>query len=126
MNPLTKRQAVLDMLKQTGIWPSNYAPPGVKLLWALGFDCPVPHMASFGGVVLVAGLYGIALGVAMAFILGFFGRFDPTPQLTGILLSASATAGAMFGVWMATYYAYGRRKHKLPLWKDFHPNLKQE
>ncbi|TXT34551.1 MAG: ybaA [Comamonadaceae bacterium] len=84
MNTSTKREAALKLLSTTGIWKSNYAPPGVKLLWRLGIDCPPPHLARFWSVFFVCGLF----------------------------------AGLSFGFLMATYYAIGRKKHRLPLWKD--------
>jgi len=42
----------------------------------------------------------------------------------GSIVSALVTAGgagAFFGLWMAAYYARGKRKHNLPDWKDFNP-----
>jgi cytosine/uracil/thiamine/allantoin permease len=36
-------------------------------------------------------------------------------------LIAALGAGVLFGVFMASYYAYGRRKYGIPLWRDFNP-----
>ena len=32
----TQREQALAILARTGIWPSNYAPPALHLLWRLG------------------------------------------------------------------------------------------
>lgn len=117
MKSIGKREAALKLLGETGILESNYAPPGVKLMWRFGIDCPPPHMAGFVGTALVAGLYfALAWGVFVALYLGMQGRLS----VPVVLLGASG-AGLCFGVAMAAYYAFGRRKHGLPLWNEFRP-----
>jgi nitric oxide reductase large subunit len=37
------------------------------------------------------------------------------------LVSASG-AGVLFGIIMASYYAHGRRKYGIPLWRNFNPS----
>ncbi len=114
MNSSAKRDAALKLLEATDIWKSSYAPPGVRLLWRLGFDCPPPHLASFWSVFLVCAVYfGVVMGLFMLAVSVFAGTyaFSLIPFGVGI-------AGLVFGILMATYYAIGRRKYKLPLWKD--------
>ena len=114
MNTSTKREAALKLLSTTGIWKSNYAPPGVKLLWRLGIDCPPPHLARFWSVFFVCGLFfGLSLGLSMWVVALTSGIY----ALSWIPLGAGV-AGLSFGFLMATYYAIGRKKHRLPLWKD--------
>ena len=114
MNPHPKRKAALKLLSTTGIWKSNYSPPGVRLLWRLGFDCPPPHFARFWSVAPVCGVYfGSAMGLFM-WVMAYFGRIHSSQ---GVLVGAGF-AGLFFGLSMATYYALGRRKYRLPLWKD--------
>lgn len=114
MNSTAKREAALKLLAATGIWKSNYAPPGVRFLWRLGFDCPPPHFAKFGSVFLVCSLYfGFSMGVCMSAVSVFWGVYD----LSRVPIGATA-AGVLFGLFMAAYYAMGRRKYQLPLWKD--------
>jgi len=43
----TQREQALAILARTGIWPSNYAPPALHLLWRLGLAIPPPHFARF-------------------------------------------------------------------------------
>ena len=118
MNTATKRSAALKLLATTGIRESNFAPPGVKLIWLLGVDCPPPHMARFSGTALVAGLYFAgAWGLFMSLFVWAQGTISVTEAFI-----ASIAAGIFFGLSMASYYAIGRRKHNLPLWKDFTPS----
>ncbi len=75
-------------------------------------------MASFSGTALVAGLYfAAAWGLFMSLIVWSQGTVSVTEALI-----ASIGAGIFFGLSMASYYAFGRRKHNLPLWKDFNPS----
>jgi len=114
MNSTAKRDAALKLLEATGIWKSNYAPPGLRLLWRLGFDCPPPHLANFSSVFLVCSLYfGVSMGLFMAAVSVFSDAYD-----LALVVPGAAVAGLCFGLIMATYYAVGRRKYQLPLWKD--------
>ncbi|MEZ0470617.1 DUF6404 family protein [Luteimonas salinilitoris] len=113
-----KREAALRRLAETGIWRSNYNPPALRLLWSLGIDVPPPHFARFGATALLAGAwFAIAWGLLMWLLVW-------TPQRMPWVVAAitALVAGALFGVAMAGYYAWGRRKHGLPLWKDFDPD----
>lgn len=116
MDTSEKREAARQLLSSTGIWKSNYAPAAVKFLWRLGFDCPPPHLARFWSVSLVCGLY---FGTFMGLFAWAMASFHGENALPAVPLVA-ATSGTFFGLTMATYYAYGRWKHKLPLWKDLH------
>lgn len=108
---ITKRDAALAIMAQTGIWESNYYPPIVRLLWRMGFAIPLPHFISFGRVALASGgFFGSAWGLLMWF--GFWRQ----PMSPIVALVATLAAGAAFGLFLAAYYAYGRRQHKLPLW----------
>lgn len=93
---------------------SNYAPPGVQLLWRLGCDCPPPHLARFWSVFLVCALYsGVTMGAFMLAVSTFAEVYDRS-----LVPMGAAVTGLGFGTLMATYYAMGRRKYRLPLWKD--------
>jgi hypothetical protein len=114
MNTSAKREAALQLLSATGIWKSNYAPPGLRLLWRLGFDCPPPHLAGFWSVFFACGFY---FGASMGLLLWAVASYSGYNIFPSVPLRA-AIAGLGFGLFMAAYYAWGRRKHKLPLWKD--------
>ena len=117
MDVLKKREAALRLLESKGISRGNCAPPALRGLWRLGFDVPPPHFAGFGITALVTGSYfGIAWGLLMWL---FFWSHRGFSVIAG-LISASL-AGVLFGLSMAGYYAYGRRKYGIPLWHDFNP-----
>ncbi|GAB2852032.1 hypothetical protein GCM10027277_20470 [Pseudoduganella ginsengisoli] len=114
---ITKRDAALAIMAKTGIMKSNYYPPILRLLWGMGVHLPLPHFASFGRVALVSGgFFGPAWGALMWFAIW---RHQMPPM---VALIATAGAGCAFGLSMATYYAYGRRKYKLPLWQELPDN----
>jgi len=93
---------------------SNYEPPLLRLMWRLGLNVPPPHFASFW---VNASTYGIFFGITWGAIMWFMQWSGQGMTLTAGGMAA-ATAGALFGVTMAIYYAYGKRKYKLPSWND--------
>ena len=112
MKANARRQAALDLLSRTGIWPSNYAPPALHMLWALGLNIPPPHFASFAGSALfTGGVFGVIYGLLMWSV-----QWSPHGMSVSMAVTLSAVAGILFGLCMASYYAYGRRKHNLPAW----------
>jgi len=115
MEALEKRKAALELLASKGIARSSYEPIATRLLWGLGIDVPPPHFASFGSIATGFGLYfGVVWGLIMWLML-WSRRGMPVPVA---LLSACA-AGLFFGLSMAGYYVWARRKLGLPAWKDF-------
>ena len=115
MNTNAKRAAALDLLARTGIWRSNYEPPFLRLLWRFGINAPPPHFANFWCNAFIAGSYfAVAMGLFMWLV--FWWRLGAVPF--GPVLAAAAGAGLLFGFAMASYYAYGRHKHKLPSWRE--------
>jgi len=114
-----KRAAALALLATTGIWRSNYAPPLLRLLWKLGIDVPPPHFVGFTWNFIVSALFfGVAWGLVMWAVL-----WSRASMTLGTMVGTSALAGMLFGLCMASYYRFGARRHKIPLWKDFHPAL---
>lgn len=112
---MTNRRAhALELLSRTGIWPSNYAPPALHMMWRLGFDLPPPHLNRFARNALFTGsFFGVAWGLIMWFVL-----WMPTGMPGWVALAAALAAGLLFGLSMAAYYDYGRRKHGLPYWDE--------
>jgi hypothetical protein len=109
-----KRQEAMRLLDRAGIRKSNYLPPAVRLLWRWGYQTPLPHFVPFGRLTVTYGLFfGVFWGVSM-WLLTRFGEWSALPDLA----IASCLAGLFFGLGMACYYAYGRRKHNLPLWSE--------
>lgn len=110
-----RRQAALDLLEKTGIMHSNYAPPYLRLCWRLGLDVSPPHFAPFWKNALYSGLfYALGWGILMYFFI-----WHKLNMLPGTMLGSALSAGFFFGLALASYYAYGKRKHSLPSWQDF-------
>ncbi|WP_430387835.1 DUF6404 family protein [Dyella sp. 20L07] len=118
MDALEKRRKALQMLAATGIHQANYAPPATRLMWRLGINVPPPHFARFTSTALGFGVYfALAWGLLMKFGFDLFDHLS----LLGCVMAAGA-AGLFFGVFMAGYYAWGRRKHGLPTWDALDPS----
>lgn len=114
METTTRRDVALQMLAATGMWRSNFEPPLVRLLWRLGVDVPPPHFAPFRGSALTAGgCFAFAWGLFM----WLFVWRSQGISITVSLISA-VIAGAIFGIAMASYYAYGRKRYALPPWRS--------
>jgi hypothetical protein len=110
-----KRQEALQLLAATGMWRSNYQPPMLRLLWALGIDIPPPHFARFLPNVISSGIFFGATWAILLYLL--HGWPEGTSWL--IALKKAGISGALFGIAMASYYAHGKRKYHLPDWKNF-------
>jgi hypothetical protein len=116
MTKTAKREAALKLLEATGMSKSNYAPSGLLFLWRLGFDCPPPHLARFWSVFLVCAVY---FGLSMSLLLWVLSAFTDILSLTPL---DAGLAGLCLGFLMAIYYAIGRWKYQLQLWKDIQVN----
>ncbi|CAN7701881.1 DUF6404 family protein [Pseudoduganella sp. LjRoot289] len=113
MTEIEKRQAALELLARTLMKPSSYQPLAVRLLWHLGVNVRPPHFASFlFNTVSIGGFYAASWGLAMWLII-WHDKLTPSQAAT-----TAALAGLCFGGLMASYYAYGKRKHKLPSWNE--------
>jgi hypothetical protein len=107
-----RRQKALALLAQSGMRQSNYLPLATLLLWKLGVQVPPPHFAGFAATTLVAGgSFGLVWGGLMWLVIW-------SPQGMGWrgALAIAAFAGLLFGLSMGAYYAYGRKRHRLPPW----------
>ena len=112
MTEIDKRAAALALLARSRIRYSHYQPPVTRLLWRLGFNTPPPHFCGFFfNTILFAAIYGVVWGTFMWLVTW---RHHHTPLNAAVIASV---CGLAFGLMMATYYAYGKRKHKLPSWR---------
>lgn len=118
MNANEPRTVALEILAKTGMWRSSYEPPLLRLLWRLGLDVPPPHFAGFMSTAVVLGTsFAVAWGVPMWLLV-----WPQTGMSFGSMVVTAASAGAIFGLIMAGYYAYGKRKHGLPSWRELKSN----
>ena len=111
----SRRSEALRLLGATGISSANYLPPAVRHLWRLGVQVPPPHFVPFGKAALVSGAaFGCGWGVVMYLLSLFVPGLNVSVQ--GLAM-ASLAVGVLFGLSMATYYACGRRRNRLPHWE---------
>ena len=64
--------------------------------------------------IFMGSCFGLVWGLFMWF--AFWSRSGKSPALA---VGLAIFAGSLFGLWMAAYYRYGARKHRIPLWRDF-------
>ena len=124
MTFVQKRDAALAVLTQAGIGRSNYAPPLLRLLWWLGIQAPPPHFNGFVSNALMMGTYFAAAFGSVMTLSAIFLMHQVAPGWLPAALYFATVAlvtGPMFGLFMASYYAYGARRHNLPKWRDFQP-----
>lgn len=108
-----RRVKALELLAASGIRKSNYLPLATSLLWRLGVKVRPPHFARFAGTSLVCGLYfGLTWGLFMWLLV-----WSSQGLNVAAAFSSAVFAGAFFGLSMAAYYAYARKKHRLPPWE---------
>jgi hypothetical protein len=108
----SKRVKAMALLNATDMMRRNYEPPVISLLWRLGIPVPPPHFVSFCGIAAFSGIaFGFVWGLTMWFLSWSASGMDAHSAML-----VSAISGLLFGLALASYYAYGRRKHKLPNW----------
>ena len=112
INP--KRAAALKLLEATGMARGSYAPPFVRLLWLCGIDVPPPHFVRFRTNAFISGaVFAVSFGIIRRLLEGP----DSTRSLPAILFELGVI-GALFGLIMAGLFERGKRKHRLPTWRE--------
>jgi hypothetical protein len=109
-----RKAAAFELLKGKGIKSSNYAPPLLRLLWKMGVEVRPPH---FGNYWWTATWMGVFFGLGWGGVMWFISWEAKGIPMAGVAAMV-VTAGAAFGIAMATYYAHERKKHALPAWDD--------
>jgi membrane associated rhomboid family serine protease len=116
-----KLAAAKQLLASKGIPRAIYAPSVVALLWRLGVRIRPPHFVGFfGNFVFSGGVFGIAWGVFMWFLV-WSRRGVPLSMAAGY----AALVGLVGGFLAAGYYRYAARKYSIPAWRDFVPVVGQ-
>ena len=104
----------LQLLAETGMMKSSYAPPFHRLLWRRGVPVRPPHFAGFWLNTLNTGLWFGPLWGLVMWLLLWSGQDHPPWLLVG----ASALAGLLFGLLMALFYQESARRNRLPRWDE--------
>jgi hypothetical protein len=109
-----KKVHALRLLAQTGIGRSTYAPPLVRLLWRCGVHLPPPHFMGFGMATLLwGGWFALSWGTLMWMM-----DWSRHPADVRVALTSACSAGLFFGLTLAAFFAWQRRKHGLPRWES--------
>lgn len=109
-----KKDFAIKELEQARIWKSNYYPPYLKLMHALGINLRFPHYNSFIVNLLSMSTFFALIWGAIMYV--SFGA-QRASSLPTIIISA-LTVGLLFGIFMASYYKHGNRKYKLTPWNE--------
>lgn len=109
-----KQQKAFTLLAEKGIKPASYNPPLMRLLGRLGMVVRPPHFMPFWYGTLVFGVYFAVIWGLFMWLFVWPGQSMPFSEVA----AQAGMAGAAFGVLMATWYQFGRRKHTLPRWED--------
>ena len=107
-----KKKKAIALMEEKKMWRSNYAPPLLRLFWKLGGKMPPPPFAPFWlNMLFFAVWFGPLWGVFM-----WFSTWQSEGYSASGALFASATAGVLFGFFMALFHSWRKRANKLPDW----------
>lgn len=109
-----KKAFAIKELEQAGIWKSNYYPPYLRIMHALGINIRFPHYNNFiSNLLSMSTFFALVWGTIM-YVLFWSER---SANLSPMIIS-SLTAGLLFGIFMAFYYKHGNKKHQLTPWDE--------
>jgi hypothetical protein len=117
-----KRDEGLRLLASKGLRRGVVAPPLVRWLWHAGFDVPpLPFGSFWGNSMLFGGLFVIPVAVMVEIVNWCDSQWSGWSMPIGSMIVMAAACAAVFGLSMASFHSHLRRKHALPLWKEFNP-----
>lgn len=96
------------------MWRSNYAPILHRAERWMGLQPRLPHYDSLLRVILSSGIWFAVIWFTIMWFLEWRTAGVPLANAMG----SAAMAGLFFGLAMAGFYAWGRRKWKLSRWED--------
>ena len=118
MNISPKRAAANKLLADAGLLRAvNAQSPIAELLWRYQIDLPPPYFRGFWNNLAFRGI-GFAVIWGMGMWLFLWSRQGTTPSAA---FGTTLIGGFLYGLVMAAYYEYARRKYGLPLWQDINP-----
>ncbi len=114
MNPNPKRTAAVELLVTKGIWPVNYVPRGLRLLWYLGVDARPPLFANFWSTVVWQGSIPSLIFALMIWAIPFLHQ---DKNIEGYAVRIGIFYLVVGGVTALSNMRL-KRKHNLPSWED--------
>ncbi len=109
-----QRQRAYRVLNRKGLPRRAAEPPHAHVLRALGFQLrPFPFETFWRMVFLSAAWFAPCWGLAM-----WFWRWRGEGLGVAAAVLVALLTGVLFGLSMAGYMAYWRRKHDLPTWES--------
>jgi hypothetical protein len=114
MDFYAQREQAIRVLAQAGIGPSSYAPPLLRLLWRCGAKVRPMQFIGFGRIAVLFGAwFAVSWGALM-----WMGSWSRQGMDVRVALVSACGAGLCFGLGMAGYYAWQRKKYSLPTWES--------
>ncbi|HLP82033.1 MAG TPA: DUF6404 family protein [Nitrosomonas sp.] len=110
----SKRNAAIALLVKAGIWPVNYTPMGLRLLWRMGVDVPPLIFAGFWTNFLWSG----GISSLIFFLLTEFLPYSFQDRTIGGLAIRIGVFWLIVGSIQAYSNRHLRLKHNLPLWQE--------
>jgi hypothetical protein len=114
-----KVQALYRHMQVLEVSEWTAAPPLWRLLWRVGYELPPPMFNAFMHNALLLGVvFGIGWGLLMAVAQTVL---MPLPLMGSLATWAGAAimAGVLFGLFMASYFHWLARKHRLGSWDSY-------
>lgn len=110
-----KVQAFHQHMQAVGVSPLSADPPLWRLLRLCGLELAPPPFQPFAwNALLMGGFFGVGWGLLMWLVMWWMQGMPLTRMVAPAL-----TAGLLFGVFMAVFYARLARKHRLPGWEEY-------
>lgn len=114
MNFDERRKRAIAVLNRKGIPQASAEPVQIRLFRRLGFQVRPLYFETFARTTLFFALW---FGPMWAIIMWFFSwRKDGTTPLVAVL--GSAVFGLVYGLVMASVFAWLKKKHQLPTWES--------
>lgn len=109
-----KKERAIAIMESKNIWKSNYAPPLIRGLWKLGLKIPPVPFMPFWQTTLIMGIsFGLVYGIFI-----WFSAWEHRGMAFSVAIFISFTAGILFGLMMAIFNWWFKKRNNLPTWNE--------
>lgn len=109
-----KKERAITIMKSKNMWKSSYAPPLIQGLWKLGLKIPPLPFMPFWQTTLITGVsFGLVFGIFM-----WFSVWEHKGMTLSLAISTSFMTGILFGVTMAIFNLWLKKRNNLPKWNE--------